>query len=102
MRSANCCQLSYITRAGRTTRGKVTMSLWTGMLRSTSFRAMLFAHPTAVDVNRLSCHIAGFVGRKEGDHRADVPRLSRPAQRDLRKDARQEVGTLHHPCSHVG
>src|SRR6185295_7064308 len=55
-RSANCCQVSYITRAGRTTRGKLTMSLCTGMLRSMSLgiSCLLRGGETAVEVKSLS------------------------------------------------
>jgi hypothetical protein len=37
---ANWRQSSYIAMEGRTTRGKVTMSLWTRILKSISLRAM--------------------------------------------------------------
>src|SRR3954447_3144739 len=88
-RSANSRQVSYITSAGRTTRGKLTISLWTGMLKSINFGMKLFANPAAVDVNRLAGQIACLVRREECRHAADLLRLARASEGNLRQDAGQ-------------
>src|SRR4051812_34592342 len=80
IRSANCFQVSYITSAGRTTRGKVTISLCTGMLRSISFRAMVLTF--LLSGGDATVQIEGLAGdevrggRDEEEHRVgDIVRF---------------------------
>src|SRR5207249_1298027 len=46
----------------------------------------LLALPTAVHVDRLAGEVAGFLGREEGDHRADLANVTGAAKRNLSQD----------------
>src|SRR4051812_19436143 len=98
-RSANCCHVSYITSAGRTTRGKLTMSLCTGMLKSISLAInLLCSRDPSVQVQRLAGHEVRCARSKEHDRPGHVVRLRDPPQRY----PRHEPFVKRRICQHVG
>src|SRR5437667_12811371 len=70
-------------------------------LPSTLNTAPSFPNPASVHMDRLAGEVAGFLGGEKRHNRADLARFTRPAQRDLREDSRQQIRALHHPGSHI-
>src|SRR4051794_24166247 len=108
-RSANSCQVSYITSAGRTTRGNTTMSLWTGMLKSISVLpiavvvllviSLLRSRQPAVEVQRLSRDERRGRRRQVHHRGGDVACFSNAAKGDACQDALEECGVLQEPLA---